>query len=116
MSKKLTQLSYILLILLFTFSTQRRLVTTETKIMCIGDSITDGYGTEGSYRKFLYNLLVTDGFTIDMVGPVYTWGMATYSSDEEEFTYDPAHYGYSAYAIKVYLGRDSILETIKNGN
>ena len=114
MSKK--QLSYILLTLLFTFSSQRNLLSTETKIMCIGDSITDGYGTEGSYRKFLYNLLVTDGYTIDMVGPNNNYDSATYSSDEENFTYDPAHCGYSAYAIKAYGGRNGILETIKNGN
>ena len=114
MSKK--QLSYILLTLLFTFSSQRNLLSTETKIMCIGDSITDGYGTEGSYRKFLYNLLVTDGYTIDMVGPNNNYDSATYSSDEENFTYDPAHCGYSAYSIKAYGGRNGILETIKNGN
>ena len=113
-TKKMSiKLTYLLLNLLFAFTTQ---VSTETKIMCIGDSITDGYGTEGSYRKFLYNLLVTDGFTIDMVGPNYNWGTATYSSDEENFTYDPAHCGYSGYTIKSYGGRNGILETIKNGN
>ena len=25
------------------------------KIMCVGDSITDGFGIPGSYRKFLYH-------------------------------------------------------------
>ncbi len=36
-------------------------------IMSIGDSITDGYGTEGSYRKFLYHNLTEKGYSIDMV-------------------------------------------------
>ena len=34
----------------------------EIKIMCIGDSITDGFGLEGSYRKFLYNGFVKKGY------------------------------------------------------
>ena len=38
------------------------------KIMCIGDSITDGYGVAGSYRKFLYHNLTEKGYDIDMVG------------------------------------------------
>jgi hypothetical protein len=38
------------------------------KIMCIGDSITDDFLVNGSYRKFLYNGLIKKGFNIDMVG------------------------------------------------
>lgn len=88
------------------------------KIMSIGDSITDGYGTDGSYRKFLYNNLTKDGYSIDMVGPNWSWGDATYndSSTGESFTYDAAHCGYSGYAIRAYSGRSGILETIQSGS
>lgn len=88
------------------------------KIMSIGDSITDGYGVDGSYRKFLYHNLTEKGYSIDMVGPNWSWGNADYTDSEtsETFTYDAAHCGYSGYAIKEYSGRSGILETIKNGN
>ncbi len=88
------------------------------KIMSIGDSITDGYGTDGSYRKFLYKGLTDNGYKIDMVGPNWSWGDATYTDSEtsESFTYDAAHCGYSGYSIKDYSGRNGILETIQNGN
>lgn len=93
--------------------------TTETtKIMCIGDSITDGYGTDGSYRKFLYHNLTEAGYSIDMVGPNWSWGDSTYTDEEtgDSFTYDAAHCGYSGYAIESYSGRNGILETIESGN
>ncbi len=88
------------------------------KIMSIGDSITDGYGTDGSYRKFLYKGLTDSGYAIDMVGPNWSWGDATYTDSEtgESFSYDAAHCGYSGYAIKEYSGRSGILETIQSGN
>lgn len=88
------------------------------KIMSIGDSITDGYGTDGSYRKFLYKNLTDSGYNIDMVGPNWSWGDTTYTDPDtsETFTYDPAHCGYSGYSIKDYSGRNGILETIQNGN
>ncbi|MBQ3566902.1 MAG: hypothetical protein IJA12_06960 [Oscillospiraceae bacterium] len=88
------------------------------KIMSIGDSITDGYGTDGSYRKFLYHNLTESGYSIDMVGPNWSWGDATYSDSTtgDNFTYDAAHCGYSGYAIKEYSGRSGILETIQSGN
>ena len=38
------------------------------KIMWVGDSITDGYGIPGSYRKFLYHGLTQKGYNIDMIG------------------------------------------------
>ena len=84
-------------------------------IMCIGDSITDGYGVAGSYRKFLYHDLTEAGFSVDMLGakgggwtPVYT--------DEitgESFSYDDENTGYSGYAIKAYDGRSGIYETLR---
>ena len=90
----------------------------KTVIMSIGDSITDGYGTEGSYRKFLYNGLTKKGYSIDMAGPNAGWADAEYSDPDtgESFTYDGAHCGYSGYAIKEYPGRHGILETIQKGD
>lgn len=92
--------------------------TDEIKILCIGDSITDGYGTEGSYRKFLYKELADAGYRTDMTGPNFSWGDAKYSDPDsgETFTYDPAHCGYSGYAIEAYPGRNGIRETITDGN
>ena len=90
----------------------------KTVIMSIGDSITDGYGTEGSYRKFLYRSLTEKGYSIDMAGPNANWADGSYSDPDtgESFTYDGAHCGYSGYAIKEYAGRQGILETIQSGN
>lgn len=88
------------------------------KIMSIGDSITDGYGTDGSYRKFLYHELTEQGYSIDMTGPNWSWGDAVYTDEAtgESFSYDAAHCGYSGYAIKEYSGRNGILETLQSGN
>ncbi|MGN0614531.1 MAG: SGNH/GDSL hydrolase family protein [Porcipelethomonas sp.] len=93
--------------------------TDETiKIMSIGDSITDGYGVDGSYRKFMFKQLTDDGYKIDMVGPNWSWGDTTYTDEVtgETFTYDPAHCGYSGYTIQAYSGRSGILETIQSGD
>ena len=87
------------------------------KIMCIGDSITDGYVPEyaGSYRKFIYHGLTEKGYKIDMVGskdggyaPAYTD-----STTGESFEYDNENTGYSGYAVKAYPGRNGILETLQ---
>ena len=88
------------------------------KILSIGDSITDGYGTDGSYRKFLYKELTGCGYSIDMTGPNWSWGDAEYTDDVtgEKFSYDAAHCGYSGYAIEEYPGRNGIYETITSGN
>ena len=84
------------------------------KIMCIGDSITDGFGNPGSYRKFLYNGLTKKGYSIDMVGSKAGW-TTTYTDEStgESFEYDDDNTGYSAYAIKAYSGRSGIYETLK---
>ena len=91
--------------------------TNTIKIMSIGDSITDGYGTDGSYRKFMYHELTQKGYSIDMVGPQWNWGDSTYedTASGESFTYDPAHCGYSGYSIQNFPGRNGIYETIKEG-
>ena len=84
------------------------------KIMWIGDSITDGFGNPGSYRKFLYNGLTQKGYSIDMVGSKAGWS-TTYTDETtgESFEYDDDNVGYSAYAIKAYQGRSGIYETLK---
>ncbi len=86
------------------------------KIMCIGDSITDGYGINGSYRKFLYNNLTEMGYTIDMVGAKGGGWTPTYTDEDTgvTFSYDDENTGYSGYAIKEYSGRSGILETLQS--
>ena len=89
----------------------------EIKIMCIGDSITDGYGIPGSYRKFLYNGLIKKGYKINMIGSKSGWS-TTYTDEStgETFDYDDDNTGYSAYTIKSYNGRNGIYETLKETN
>ncbi len=90
--------------------------TDKIKIMAIGDSITDGYGVSGSYRKYLYNELTKKGYSVDMVGSKGNNFMAEFTDSEtgESFTYDDDNTGYSGYAIKEYPGRNGILETLKS--
>ena len=93
------------------------------KIMCIGDSITDGYGVAGSYRKFIYHELTKKGYDIDMVGTKSGDVMAEYTDEEsgETFSYDDGNTGYSGYAIEGYhltengtsYDRSGILEVLK---
>lgn len=84
------------------------------KVMCIGDSITDGYGVSGSYRKFIYNGLTSLGHEIDMVGSKTGWS-TSYTDEEtgETFSYDDDNTGYSGYTIQSFGGRTGILETLK---
>ncbi|MBP3242637.1 MAG: hypothetical protein J6L99_02135 [Ruminococcus sp.] len=90
------------------------------KIMCIGDSITDGYTSDyaGSYRKFIYNQLTEKGYSIDMVGNKDESGewLSTYTDPEtgETFSYDNANTGYSGYTIKSFGGRMGIYETLES--
>ena len=90
--------------------------TDKIKIMAIGDSITDGYGVAGSYRKYLYNELTKKGYSVDMVGSKGNNFMSEFTDSEtgESFTYDDDNTGYSGYAIKEYPGRNGILETLKS--
>ena len=92
--------------------------TEPIKIMAIGDSITDGYGVAGSYRKYLYNELTKKGYNIDMVGSKGNNMLAEFTDYEtgESFMYDDDNTGYSGYAIKEYPGRNGILETLKSTN
>ena len=65
------------------------------KIMPVGDSITFGMGENGGYRKYLYDTLKKDGYSVDMVGPE-----GSNSASANGITYDDNHAGYSGYQIK----------------
>ena len=93
--------------------------TEPLKVMCVGDSITDGYWTQGGYRKYLSMQLRNMGYSnIDLVGPK--------GSDTEKFVYngseveyDGNYAGYSGYAIQYMTGtetRQGILETLQEGD
>lgn len=86
------------------------------KIMCIGDSITDGYTSEyvGSYRKFIYHNLNEMGYNIDMVGSKDGGWTPTYTDEEtgETWEFDNENTGYSGYSILSYSGRTGIYETL----
>lgn len=86
------------------------------KIMCIGDSITDGYFGADGYRKYLYHELDEMGYSVDMVGAKGGYA-SSYTDNGESFTYDGDHSGYSGYAIQYITGtetRQGILETIES--
>lgn len=89
--------------------------TQPVRILAMGDSITDGYiNGDNGYRKYLCYNLQQQGFTnFDMVGPNNSWSdTATYDYNGTTITYDPAHAGYSGYAIQAMSGRSGIMETV----
>ena len=106
-----------ILLLSFLFSKFTSILNSENnpeiKIMCIGDSITDGFGIEGSYRKFLYNGLTKKGYNINMIGSK-NGGGSTYTDEEagEVFLYDDDNTGYSTFTIKSYEFRSGIYEKL----
>jgi lysophospholipase L1-like esterase len=75
-----------------------------TKIMPLGDSITQGQNTGyGSYRRLLYTLLTDSGITVDFVGPLSDGTFA-----------DPDHAGYTGEYVDSIWARveiDLIVET-----
>lgn len=88
----------------------------DVKILCLGDSITDGYfGTDG-YRKYLYHELDNMGYTVDMVG-AKSGGSSYTSNNGEYFKYDGDHSGYSGYSIENisggYESRQGIRELVE---
>ncbi len=92
---------------------------TQYRILCAGDSITDGYiNGDNGYRKYLCYYLQQNGIAYDMVGPQNSWtDSATYSWNGTTITYDPQHCGYSGYSTMSYSGRTGIYETMfGNGN
>ena len=68
-------------------------------LMCLGDSITDGFWMQGGYRNTLCSLITEAGYAdaVDFVGP--NWGGSGY---------DPQHAGYSGYSIDNIAQEDSI--------
>ena len=87
---------------------------TSIKILPVGDSITDGYWESGSYRKYMYNYLIENGFNIDMVG---NKGMDLETSND--ISYDGNYCAYSGYAIQHITGteeRQGIYEVLVNEN
>lgn len=61
------------------------------RVMCLGDSITDGFWYKGAYRIELCRLLHENGYSdkVDLVGPF----------SNGEGLYDPNHTGYTGWAI-----------------
>ncbi len=87
--------------------------TTETvRVMCLGDSITDGFWYKGAYRIELCNKLQANGYSdkVDFVGPF----------SNGEGLYDGAHAGYTGWAIEpftpdknpAYDNRSGISQTV----
>ena len=72
---------------------------TAIKLMCLGDSITDGFWMTGGYRNTLCSLITEHGQEsyVDFVGP--NWGGSGY---------DPQHAGYSGYSVDNIAQEDSI--------
>lgn len=68
-------------------------------LMCLGDSITDGFWMTGGYRNTLCDLITENGqqAQVDMVGP--NWGGTGY---------DTQHAGYSGYSVDNIAQEDSI--------
>ena len=68
-------------------------------LMCLGDSITDGFWLTGGYRNTLCAHITENGQeqAVDFVGP--NWGGSGY---------DPQHAGYSGYSIDNIAQEDSI--------
>ena len=90
-------------------------VSDPVKIIAMGDSITHGYiNGDNGYRKYFCYDLQQNGITnFDMVGPNNNWtDSATYDWNGTTITYDPAHAGYSGYAIQKIGSRQGLQETI----
>lgn len=123
MVKNLQKLFYILVF--FSFSKAFKLAQTNLisenenpiKIMCIGDSITDGFGIAGSYRKFLFDGLTKKNYKIDMIGSKSGYNTKFVNKTSGDFfEYDDDNTGYSAYSIKSYPGRNGIYDTLVSSN
>lgn len=64
------------------------------KIMPLGDSITEGWSSHGSYRPWLWNSLATAGYTVDLVGSMT--GIAN-GLPPPNPNYDQNHEGHSGW-------------------
>ena len=90
----------------------------EIKIMCIGDSITYGYKMPGSYRKFLYNNLLSKGHKIKMVGAQDQKVEKYYynKNNPDFFEYDDNNSGFSGYTIRQFGNRKGLFELLHKNN
>ena len=68
-------------------------------IMPIGDSITEGMGEDGGYRKYLDYTLNQKGIDHDMVG-LKKDARTTFTYNGQSVQYDGDHAGYSGFQIK----------------
>ena len=66
-------------------------------IMPLGDSITDEYNVDGSYRKDLYDLLEAAGYTPDIVDPTAIPRFDFVGSQDDGALADPDHEGHSGW-------------------
>ena len=71
----------------------------QVKIMPVGDSITNGDGETGGYRKYLDYALKQKGISFDMVGPKKDMN-ASFSYNGQTVQYDSDHAGFSGFQIK----------------
>ena len=71
----------------------------QVKIMPIGDSITNGDGETGGYRKYLDYTLKQKGISFDMVGPKSDMN-ASFNYNGQNVQYDSDHAGFSGFQIK----------------
>ena len=86
------------------------------RIMSIGDSITDGANAVGSYRKFLYNNLTKNGYSIKMVGPILSDKFLNFKNEKENFTYEASHCGYNGTTIKTNKERKGIMNILQEND
>ena len=67
------------------------------RIMPLGDSITDEYNVDGSYRKDLYDLLEAAGYTPDIVDPTAIPRFDFVGGEDDGALADPDHEGHSGF-------------------
>ena len=106
----------IILFIIYSFYKEYTKNKTEIKIMCIGDSITFGHKTPGSYRKFLYNNLIKKGYNIKMIGTKNKKIEKYYYNkniSKKFFLYQDNNEGYNGYTICSFGRRKGILELLK---
>ena len=103
-----------LIIIIIMSSILRNIKTKKIRIMPLGDSITDGGKTKGAYRKYLYNSLTKSGYSIKMVGPLLSNEFFNFKNENENFSYDASHCGYSSFTIKTNEERKGIMNMVQD--
>ena len=106
----------VLTIIIIINMTHKKIKPKTISIMSIGDSITDGARSKGSYRKYLYNSLTKSGFSIKMLGPLLSNKIVNFKDENENFSYEASHCGYSGYTIKTNEERKGIMNIVQDNN